>query len=160
VKLAIIAALGRNRVIGKKGKLPWHVPEDLKRFKRLTTGHPVLMGSKTFDSLGRPLANRRNIVVSSKDIPGVECFRSPEEALNAFAKEDLVFILGGGQIYSQLLEKADYLYLTVIEGDFDGDTHFPPYEHLIGTLFQLVKSEPGVGYTFQDYARITPQSQA
>lgn len=156
MRLAIIAALGRNRVIGRKGKLPWHVPEDLKRFKRLTTGHPVLMGRKTFDSLGRPLANRRNVVVSSQQIPGVECHRSPGEALKALAKEDLVFILGGGQIYSQLLEKVDYLYLTVIEGDFDGDTHFPPYEHLIGKLFRLVKSEPGEGFAFQDYVRITP----
>jgi dihydrofolate reductase len=107
VKLAIIAALARNRVIGKDGNLPWHLPEDLKRFKRLTSGHPVLMGRKTFESLGKPLAGRRNVVLSSHPVPGVETFASIPEALSALAGSELVFVLGGGQIYAQLLEQAD-----------------------------------------------------
>ena len=154
MKLAIIAAIARNRVIGKEGKLPWHISEDLKRFKRLTTGHAVLMGRKTFDALGRPLPNRRNVVLSSTPVKGVESFRSIPEALNKLATEDVVFVLGGGQIYSQLLEKADYLYLTIIEMDVEGDTFFPPYEHLIGKLFKPVNTEPRKGFTFLDYERV------
>jgi dihydrofolate reductase len=154
VKLAIIAALSRNRVIGKDGKLPWYLPEDLRRFKQLTTGHTVLMGRKTFESLGKPLANRRNIVVSSKPVPGLECYPSIDAALKALESEDLVFILGGGQVYSQLLERADYLYLTIIEREIEGDTFFPSYEHLIGTMFQLVKRESHDRFSFVDYVRV------
>ena len=154
MKLAIIAAIARNRVIGKEGKLPWHISEDLKRFKRLTTGHAVLMGRKTFDALGRPLPNRRNVVLSSTPVKGVESYRSISEALKKLENEDLVFVLGGGQIYSQLLEKADYLHLTIIERDVEGDTFFPHYEHLIGKLFKLVNTEPREGFTFLDYERV------
>ena len=155
MKLAIIAAIARNRVIGKEGKLPWHVPEDLKRFKQLTTGHAVLMGRKTFDALGRPLPNRRNVVLSSAPVKGVESYRSIPEALEKLENEDVVFVLGGGQIYSQLLQRVDYLYLTVMEKDYDGDTYFPEYEHLTGTLFRLFNDEPRKGFSFRDYERIT-----
>jgi dihydrofolate reductase len=153
VKLAIIAALSRNRVIGKVGNLPWHIPEDLKRFKRLTTGHPVLMGRKTFESLGKPLKERRNVVLSSSPTPGVETFGSIREALDSLADQKLVFVLGGGQVYSQMIEKVDFLYLTIIDREVDGDTFFPPYEHLVGSIFELVKEERHQGFTFVDYAR-------
>jgi len=155
VRLALIAALAGNRVIGKDGKLPWHISEDLKRFKRLTTGHPVLMGRKTFEALGRPLANRRNIVLTRKPAPGIESYDSVAAALTALVNEDLVFVLGGGEIYAQLIANADLLYLTEIEKDYDGDTYFPPYRHLIGVLFKLINEEKHPGFAFRDYERIT-----
>lgn len=155
MKLAIIAAIGKNRVIGSGGKLPWHVSEDLKRFKRLTTGHTVLMGRKTFESIGKPLVNRRNVVISSKPIPNVETYPSIEAALKALANEEAVFVVGGGKIYSQLLAKADELYLTLVETTVEGDTFFPPYEHLLGPTFTLTREEQHIGYTFRDYRRVS-----
>jgi dihydrofolate reductase len=155
VKLSLIAAISRNRVIGKDGKLPWHISEDLKRFRRLTTGHTVLMGRKTFESLGRPLPNRRNVVLTSHSIAGIETFASLSEALEALKNEERVFIIGGGQIYAQLLEQADELYLTLVERDAPGDTLFPPYEHLITTRFRAVHREEHDGFTFVDYVRLT-----
>ena len=154
MRLALIAAVARNLVIGRDGRLPWHIPEDLKRFKRLTTGHTVLMGRKTFDALGRPLANRRNVVLSRRKFDGMETYVSSPEALDALAHEETVFVLGGGEIYSQMLEKADLLYLTEIEQDYEGDAHFPAYRHLIGRLFTLIYEERHPGFAFRDYARI------
>ncbi len=154
MRLALIAALARNRVIGKDGKLPWHIPEDLKRFKRLTTGHPVLMGRKTFEALGRPLPNRRNIVLTSKAMSGIESFHSIPDALQTLANEEIVFVLGGGEIYAQFLGRADLMYLTEIEKDYDGDTFFPPYKHLVGTRFRMFNEEEHPGFAFRDYERI------
>jgi dihydrofolate reductase len=153
VKIAIIAAIAKNRVIGKEGKLPWHISEDLKRFKTLTTGHAVLMGRKTFESLGRPLSNRRNVVLSSKPIPGVETCSSIPEALETLASEEKVFVIGGGQLYAQLLDRADLLYLTILDKEVSGDTFFPAYEHLISAKFNLVSQEVHEGFTFVDYVR-------
>lgn len=153
MKIALIAAVSRNRVIGKDGKLPWHISEDLKRFKRLTTGHAVLMGRTTFESLGKPLPDRRNVVLTSRPIPGVETYRSIDDALKALNDEERVFVIGGGKIFAQLIERADELYLTLIDHDVEGDTFFPPYEHLLGTRFTLVRSTPANGYIFADYAR-------
>lgn len=155
MRLALIAALAGNRVIGKDGKLPWHISEDLKRFKRLTTGHPVLMGRKTFESLGGPLPKRRNIVLTRKPPQGIESYDSVASALTALATEDLVFVLGGGEVYAQLIGKADLLYLTEIEKDYDGDAYFPPYKHLIGVRFKLFNEEKHPGFAFRDYERIT-----
>jgi dihydrofolate reductase len=160
VKLAIIAALSKNRVIGKDGKLPWHVSEDLKRFKRLTTGHPVLMGRKTYEALGRPLPHRRNVVLTSTPIPGAETYRTIPQALDALGDYDLVFITGGGEIYSQLLERVDYWYLTIVNGEFTGDTYFPPYEHLIGSRFKLVREEIHEQCSFLDYEKIPSSADA
>jgi dihydrofolate reductase len=152
--LAIVAAIGKNRVIGQDGKLPWHISEDLKRFKKLTSGHTVLMGRKTFESIGKPLSNRRNVVISSKHIPNVETYPSIEAALTALADQDKVFIIGGGQIYAQLLDRADELYLTLVDKRVEGDAFFPPYEHLIGKRFVLVRQEAHGGFAFVDYARL------
>ena len=153
MKLALIAAIGRNRVIGKDGKLPWHISEDMKRFKQLTTGHTVLMGRKTFESIGRLLPERRNVVVSSHPVQGVETHPSIPEALHALENEDIVFVIGGGQMYSQLLDRADLLYLTLIDKPVEGDTFFPPYTHLLGTQFRETNREECNGYTFVDYER-------
>jgi dihydrofolate reductase len=154
VKIAIIAAIAKNRVIGKDGKIPWHISDDLKRFKKLTTGHTILMGRKTFESLGRQLANRRNVVISSGTMSGVESYRSIPEALNALANEEKIFVIGGGQIYAELLDRADELFLTMVDKEVDGDTFFPPYEELVITTFKLTNKEEQGGYTFMDYRKI------
>ena len=151
MKLALIVAVARNRVIGKEGKMPWHISEDLKRFKRLTTGHAVLMGRKTFESIGRPLPNRRNVVISATPQAGVETYRTIPEALKALKDQEKVFVIGGGQLYACLLDSADELYLTLVDRDVEGDTFFPPYEHLRGTRFREVAKEEHEGFTFVDY---------
>jgi dihydrofolate reductase len=151
VKLALIVAIARNRVIGKGGKLPWHISEDLKRFKRLTTGHAVLMGRKTFESIGRSLPNRRNVVISATRQAGVETYRTIPEALEALKDQEKVFVIGGGQLYAYLLDFADELYLTLVDRDAEGDTFFPPYEHLLGSRFHEVGREEHEGFTFVDY---------
>lgn len=154
MKVALIAALARNRVIGRKGALPWHLPEDLKRFKRLTTGSTVLMGRKTYDSIGKPLPNRRNIILTSRPIPGVECHPSLDSALNALKDSDRIFVIGGGTLYAQTLERADELYLTLLDVDAEGETLFPHYAHLIGSRFREVAREAHEGYTFLDLVRV------
>ncbi len=153
MKLAIIVAIGNNRVIGINGALPWHIADDLKRFKRLTTGHAVLMGRKTYESIGKPLVNRRNVVITAKQIPGVETYASVEAALTALANQEKVFVIGGGQIYAQLLEKADQLHLTFVDREIEGDTLFPPYESLLETKFRLTYKEEHDGFVFADYER-------
>ena len=154
MKLIILAALNRKRVIGKDGKLPWHISEDLKRVKRLTTCHALLMGRRTFESLGKPLPNRRNVVLTSKKIDGVETFESIPEAFEALKNEEKVFVFGGGELFGQLLEKADEWHLTLVDQDIEGDTFFPPYEHLIGNVFLLVGKEEHEGFTFLDYRKV------
>jgi dihydrofolate reductase len=154
MKLAIIAAIGKNRVIGKDGKLPWHISADLKRFKKLTTGHTVLMGRRTFESLGRPLPNRRNVVLSSRLISGAETYVSIPDALKALAPEETVYIIGGARLYAQFLDKADELNLTLVDREVDGDAFFPEYEHLLGTRFRLVRREDHDGFSFIDFVRI------
>jgi dihydrofolate reductase len=154
VKLILIAALTRRRVIGKDGKLPWHLSDDLKRFKQLTTGHTVLMGRKTYESIGKPLPNRRNVVLSSRPIPGAETYDSLERALDAVATDTQVFVIGGGTLYAETIEMADALRLTIVETDVDGDTFFPEYEKLLGKRFKLAKREQGQGCWFEDYEKI------
>lgn len=153
MRLAIIAALARNRAIGKDGKLPWHIPDDLRRFKRLTGGHAVLMGRGTWQSLGRPLPGRRNVVLSSKPVAGVEAYDSLPDALRALADSDKVFVIGGGTVYAQLLDRAEELYLTLVHQDVEADVYFPPYEHLLGTIFLEVAREKHEGFEFVDYVR-------
>ena len=158
MKLAIIAAVARNRVIGNMGRLPWHIPQDMKRFKQLTTGHAVLMGRKTFESLGRPLPERRNVVITSSTIPGVESYPSIPRALEALAGEDLVFVIGGGKVFAQLLDKTDILHLTIVDQSPPGDAFFPPYEHLLGSQFTLTNREEFPGFAFEDFARTSTAS--
>ena len=153
MKLAVIAAVGRHRAIGSGGKLPWHISEDLKRFKRLTTGSAVLMGRKTWESIGRPLPGRRNVVLSSSPVTGVETYASIEEALHALSSSERVFVIGGGNVYAQLLERADELYLTLVDREVEADTFFPPYEHLLGVVFREVAREPHGEFEFVDYVR-------
>jgi len=134
-QLKAIAAMARNRVIGRAGAIPWRISDELRWFKQTTTGHSVLMGRKTFESLGRPLPNRRNLVATrgpAIDVPGVVTVRD----LVAFAPADYaepgtdVFVIGGAEIYAQLLPRCDELLLTVLPREVEGDTVFPPFEPL------------------------------
>ncbi len=153
MKLALIAAVARNGGIGYKGELPWRLPEDMRRFKQITTGHAVLMGRKTFESLGKPLPNRRNVVLTHRAIPGVETYPAIEAALAALADEHRVFVIGGGEVYAQLLGNADELYLTHVHRDVTADAFFPPFEHLIGTRFHEVLRDDRDEFSFVDYLR-------
>jgi dihydrofolate reductase len=131
--VAIMAAVARNRVIGKDNDLVWHLPADLRHFKKTTSGHYVIMGRKTFESIPQALPNRVNIVVtrnSAYSAPGCVVCGNLDEALN-YAEtrgQKKVFILGGGDIYRQALRLADAMYLTEIHADFGGDTYFPEYD--------------------------------
>jgi dihydrofolate reductase len=124
-----VAAMAANRVIGRDGKLPWKLPEDLKFFRTLTTGHPVVMGRKTWDSLGRPLPNRRNIVLSRTmpETHGADIVRSLEE-LHALGLTGDVFVIGGAEIYRLLMPQCGAVYLTVLTMNAEGDTCFPKFE--------------------------------
>ena len=125
--ISIIVAIAENGVIGDKNTLLWNIKEDMRRFRKITTGHPVIMGRKTFDSIGRPLPKRTNIVITRGDTvyDGCEMAHSLEEALSMFPKEEEVFIIGGAQIYEQALPLADRLYLTIVHQNYEGDTSFP-----------------------------------
>lgn len=138
--VAIIAAMSSNRVIGNHGKIPWHIPEDLRRFRELTTGHTIVMGRKTFESIGKALPGRSNIVLSNDQrfsAKGCQTARSIAEAL-ALGGDGQIFICGGGAIYRATLEIADVIYLTVIDADMEGDTFFPE----IPPCFTEVSREP------------------
>ncbi len=124
--IKIIVATSKNRVIGDSNKLIWHLPADLKRFKEITTGHPIVMGRKTYESIGRPLPNRRNIIITKDinyNVDGCEVVNSIEEAL--LLTNNDCFIIGGGEIYKQTLPLASQIYLTLVDEEFDGDTYFP-----------------------------------
>ena len=123
----IVVAISENHVIGKENKLLWYLPADLKHLKEITTGHTVIMGRKTYDSVGKPLPRRRNIIITRKDtaISGCEIVHSVEEAIDLCKGETEVFILGGAEIYRQSMHLTDRIYLTIIHQDFDGDSFFP-----------------------------------
>ena len=124
--IKIIVATSKNKVIGNNNELIWKLSSDLKRFKELTTGHPVVMGRKTYESIGKPLPNRRNIIITRNleyEVNGCEVVYSLEEAL--LLTNNDCFIIGGGEIYKQSLEVADKIYLTLVHKDFEGDTTFP-----------------------------------
>ena len=129
-RVTLVAALGRNRVIGRDGGMPWHLPEDLRHFKALTLGHPLVMGRRTFESIGRPLPGRRTIVVTrspSWGYAGVETAPSLAAALLLASEVEEVFVVGGGEIYAQALPLADRMVLTLIEEAPEGDTFFPEW---------------------------------
>jgi len=121
-----------SRVIGRGGSLPWHLPGDLAFFKRTTSGHPVVMGRKTYESIGRPLPNRRNIVLTrdpSWSAPGVEVIHQPAELKSLPGLDGRVFIIGGSEIYAAFLPETDDLLVSHVFGEHEGDTHFPEFEH-------------------------------
>ena len=159
--VAVVAAVARGGVIGRDGGVPWHLPEDLAHFKELTTGHAVVMGRRTWDSLPerfRPLPGRRNVVVTRNEAwtaEGAERAGSLTEALYGLAGEDSVFVIGGAQIYREALPVADALLLTEIDLDVDGDTLFPPVDP---ADFAEISREPhdaadGTRFAYVEYRR-------
>lgn len=126
----IIAAMSRNKVIGNKGQLPWSLPEDMQHFVKITTGCTVVMGRKTFESIGKPLKNRKNIILTrDKDYQkeGYIVFNNVEDVVEEFGEENLM-VIGGEEIYRQFLPYTERIYLTQIDEDFEGDTFFPDFE--------------------------------
>ncbi|MCL4339031.1 dihydrofolate reductase [Patescibacteria group bacterium] len=154
VRVSIIAAIGENRELGRENKLLWRIPDDLKRFKELTRGHPVIMGRTTYQSIGRPLPNRTNIIVSRDvSLKLAQCLvvSSVEAALQK-AKETgskEIFIIGGGQIYKQTINLADRLYLTVVQGRYPtADTFFPDYSRFAKIVAKSEGLHNNYHYTF------------
>lgn len=160
MKLGIIAAVARNGAIGKNNALLWHLPEDLKFFKRTTLGRPIIMGRKTFDSIGRPLPGRRNIVITRNAQwrhEGVDAVASLDAALALLAGSDEAFVIGGGEIYAQALPRADVIVLTEVDAEFDGDTFFPPWDRaaFVEAARETHTSPDGWAYHFVTYQRRT-----
>lgn len=156
LKVIAIAAMASNRVIGRDGKLPWHLPEDLKFFKKITVGHPVLMGRKTFESilarLGKPLPGRTNIVLSRTmpPRPGVHVIRHMKELAAIPEVTSPVYLIGGAQLYETLLPKCDEVLLTFIEAPHDGDTFLPTFEDAFALKEVLGR---GDGFEIRRYVR-------
>jgi dihydrofolate reductase len=171
MKISIIAAMDSKRGLGKENKLLFKIPEDFARMQKLTMGHPIIMGRKTFASIGRALPNRYNIVitrdlgfkindlresnefivVSSLDealMKAEERIKMPQDTRYEIQDTDEVFVFGGGQIYQQAISKADRLYLTLVEGDFNADTFFPDYSQFTKVISQEDRDENGFKYKF------------
>jgi dihydrofolate reductase len=131
MKLSLIAAMADNRVIGHENRLPWHLPADLQHFKAITLGKPVLMGRKTWESIGRPLPGRTNIVITRDAgyvAEGCVVAHSLEEAVRAAGEAAEIMVIGGAQLYRQALPLADTIYLTLVHAEFQGDTRFPDWQ--------------------------------
>lgn len=162
IKISLVVAVAENNVIGKDNKLLWHLPNDLKFFKNTTWGMPVIMGRKTFDSMGKPLVGRRNIVITRQSgwkQEDVSVVGSLEEAIDAVRKTDALegYIIGGGQVYEQSISLADKIYLTRVHTAIEGDTFFPSIDT---EIFSLVSSLPfeadekhAFPYTFEIWER-------
>lgn len=160
--LSIIVAKSQNNVIGKNNKLIWHLPEDLKRFKKLTTGKTIIMGRKTFESLGRVLPNRKHVVLTKNldfniDNEMVEVVHELEEIKKYVNSEEECFVIGGGVIYNMLMPYANKIYATVINKEFEGDTYFPNIDE---EVWKIEKIEKGLkneanpyDYEYIDYIR-------
>nr|AIA17870.1 Dihydrofolate reductase [uncultured bacterium] len=155
--ISLVAAMSENRVIGIDNKLPWNIPVDMKRFRDITRGHVVVMGRKTFESLGKPLPQRTNIVITrNRDwtAEGATVVHSLEEALAPYKNSDEeVFVIGGGEIYDRAIEIADRIYLTVVHKNFQGDAYFPEFDSAKFDVFHEEKHNEPIPFTFIDYQR-------
>lgn len=161
MRLSIIVAMSENRVIGRDNQLPWHLPADLKRFKQLTTGHAVIMGRKTFDSIGKPLPNRRNIIVTrDRDFRagGIDIAHSLDEAIALARHEEEVFIAGGAEIFREAASGADRIYLTLVHANVEGDVFFPDIDWNEWTLVEDERHEADEAHayamSFRRYERV------
>lgn len=162
--ISLVVAMAQSRVIGRNNALPWRLSADLKRFRRITMGHPIVMGRKTFESIGRPLDGRKNIVITrNPDFhpEGMTVAGSIDEALAA-ANDDEVMIIGGADIYAQTLSRADRIHLTLIHADFEGDAYFPEIDATVWKETSREDVAPGVdaefGYSFITLDRLTGNS--
>lgn len=161
MKISLVVAMAENRVIGSNNALPWRLSPDLKRFRRITMGHPIVMGRKTYESIGRPLDGRKNIVITrNPDFrpEGVTVAGSIDEAL-ASANDDEIMIIGGADIYEQTLPRADRIHLTLIHERFGGDVYFPEIDSDEWKETDREDVEPGAdaafGYSFVTLERVT-----
>jgi dihydrofolate reductase len=160
VIVSLVLAMSENRVIGRDGGLPWHLPKDLQHFKQVTVDHTVIMGRKTFDEIKHPLANRRNVVISRNPVQprGVTVVPTLDEALALGATEREVFVIGGGEIFRLALSRADRLYLTVVHATVEGDTYFPAFDATAWALEDEERHEAderhAFAFTFRTYSRI------
>jgi len=153
MKISLIVAMASNRVIGLDNKMPWHLSADLKKFKQITLGAPILMGRKTYESIGRPLPGRTNIIISRNPAyrqPGCLIFNGIEQALAHCSNADEVFIIGGSALYQSMLPLADTLYLTQIHQDFDGDTFFPELDskQWLEVAREEVNDDPDASFSY------------
>jgi len=158
--LSLIVAVAENGVIGRGGALPWHISADLKRFKQLTMGHAIIMGRKTWESLGRPLPGRRSIVVSRNpqfEAAGAEVVASLDAALQLAADDSEVFVIGGASLYEEALGKTDRLYITRVLASVEGDTCFPAFDAVqwkqVERGHEEVDAGSGLRYCFERYER-------
>ncbi len=158
MKLTFVVAVAKNGVIGTHNTLPFYIPEDLKHFKKVTLGKTVLMGKNTYDSifkrLGKPLPERINVVISHQNLQlpeGVLLFHSIDEALQALSDTEEIMVIGGGQIYTQMIDKADKLILTEVHHDVEGDVFFPPYDK---TKWKEIARDDHEEFSFVEYVRV------
>lgn len=130
-RIALVVAMARNGVIGAGNALPWRLPDDLKYFKALTMGHCIVMGRKTYESIGRLLPGRQNVIITRQPdytVPGAWVVHSVEQALAACECKDEIFVIGGAELFRELIGRADRMYVTELLQDFEGDVYFPPYD--------------------------------
>ena len=158
--ISIIVAVAQNGVIGCHNKLIWHISEDLKHFKQITTSHPVIMGRKTFESIGKTLPNRENVIITRQNdyvVNGAKVVNSLTEAINLFDKSQEIFVIGGGEIYNEAIKIADKIYLTEVYRDYDGDTFFPNWDRTQWNIIDRQDFQSGQNYdgsfSFIEYER-------
>ena len=161
MSIRLICAIAKNNVIGNENKLPWNISEDLKRFKELTSENIIVMGRKTYESIGKPLPKRKNIVLSRNknlEIQGVEVMNSIESVIDSYnLQEKDLYVIGGTFIYELFLEHCDYLHITNVERDYDGDAYFPEIDWANWKLIEEINSYDDIEKTeffFRDYKRI------
>lgn len=159
-QISIVVAISENNAIGKDNQLLWHLPADLKHFKNITTGHTIIMGRKTYDSIGKPLPNRRNIIITRQkdlNLEGVEVVNSLEEALSLSKDEEEVFIIGGAEIYKQSVAVSHRIYLTRVHQEFEADAFFPELDNETWKEIEKVDNLPDeknkFAYTFSTLER-------
>lgn len=156
MKIILIAAMAKNRVIGRGNAIPWHIPSELQRFKALTLGHPLIMGRKTFESIGRPLPGRKTVVISrNREYRAAGCLVAPSltAAIALCPEAETIFIAGGGGIYREGLELAGAIYLSVLDREVEGDVLFPEFDQ---DRFRAISTERVDGpepYTFAVFSR-------
>ncbi len=156
--LCAVVAMTPQRIIGKDGSMPWHLPEDLKLFRSLTTGHPILMGRKTYESIGRPLPQRQNIVLTrQKDWQpeGVTVIHHLDELAELELIDPKVMLIGGGQLYALLLEHCDELYVSELHTEYEGDTTFPEYKQYFSHVERVSEF---AGFTLFRYSHVRNKS--
>ncbi|MBU1406220.1 MAG: dihydrofolate reductase [Proteobacteria bacterium] len=156
MKIILIAAMAKNRVIGRGNGIPWHIPSELQRFKAMTMGHTLIMGRKTFESIGRPLPGRKTVIITRNPeyhAPGCSVAPSLNAAIALCPSEETIFIAGGGEIYREALPLAEAIYLTVLDREVEGDTIFPefdPDQFRTTSTERIAEPEP---YTFTVFSR-------